>query len=297
MQPSAQGQTELMADRDCRTLRELVTDWLSGSSLKPKSIEAYRTALLDLVEHFERIGIEPADIRYKAAVGWLHSLQKRQYAGITINCYLSAARGFWRELQLLEIADGNPFRDLRNAPYERPLPEPLTEEQVTKLLAAEQDFQSFVLWNFFYATGFRIDVTRKLKRAQVDFDVKAVKVVGKRGREILQPLGPNILRLLGEHFARAKDSEWVFPGKGLACLRADTIRKRLRETAKAAGLQRDVRPHQLRHSIATHMHERGADIREVQAFLWHENIQTTQIYTKVSTKRLRDIINRTHPHA
>jgi site-specific recombinase XerD len=240
------------------------------------------------------LGLLPFQIKYREALAWANSLKKRQYAGITLNCYLSAARGFWRELQMLGLADHNPFRELRNAPYSRPLPEPLTEDQIRSLIAAEQDFKLYVMWVFFYATGFRIDVTRKLKWEQIDFLTSNVKVRGKRDKEILHPIRADLLRLL-EGLRQRSDSVWVFPGEKGAAMRGDTIRKHLRSVAKAAGLERDVRPHQLRHSIATHMHERGADIREVQAFLWHENIQTTQIYTQVTTKRLREIINRTHP--
>lgn len=284
-----------MAERDCRTLRELVTDWLSGSSLKPNSLQAYRTALVDLVEYFERLSMEPADIKYKHAAGWLSSLVKRKYKGVTINCYLSAARGFWRELQLLEIADYNPFRELKGAQYTRPLPQPLSEAEIQAILQSETDLQLYALWSFFYATGFRIDVTRLIKRSHVDFQNQCVRVTGKRDKDQVQPLGPNILRLLEAHLKRAKDSSWLFPGKGSSPMRADTIRKRLREAAERAGLTRDVRPHQIRHSIATHMHDRGADIRDVQVFLNHTNLQTTQIYTHVSTKRLREVIERTHP--
>lgn len=284
-----------MAESDIRTLRELAQDWLSSSSLKPKSKEAYKTALLDLVEHFERVSMAPADIRYKDAVGWMTSLKKRGYKGITINCYLSAVRGLWRELMLLEIASWSPFRDLKNAPYQRPLPEPLSEEEIRALIKAEPDLQLHTLWAFFYNTGFRIDVTRHCRRDQVDFANQCVRIRHKRDKDQIQPLRAPILMLLKAHLEKAKPSPWLFPGRGDDCLGEDYIRKALRAAAKRIGLTRDVRPHQLRHSIATHMHDNGADIREVQEFLDHDNIQTTQIYTRVSKKRLRDVIERTHP--
>src|SRR5262245_12904926 len=147
-----------MAESDCRTLRQLAHDWLGASGLSPNTTQAYRTALLDAVEFFERESLEPADIKYKQARAWVTSLQKRNYAGITVNCYLSAMRGFWVELQNLEIVESNPFRELKSARYERPLPQPLAEDEVKALIQAELDPQLHTLWAFFYATGFRIDV-------------------------------------------------------------------------------------------------------------------------------------------
>lgn len=287
-----------MAEQDCRSLRQLAGDWLSGSALSANTVQAYQTALIDLVEHFERVGLQPADIKYKHAVAWMVSLQKRNYAGITINCYLSAARGLWRELLLLDIAHHNPFRELRNAPYQRPLPEPLAPSEIRALIKAEPDLQLHTLWEFFYATGFRIDVTRRIKRDQLDFANKCIKVRNKRKKEQIQPLRDPILLLLKAHLERSPDSPWLFPGKdwnGSKPMTSDTIRKNLREAAKRIGLTRDVRPHQLRHSIATHMFDGGADLRDVQEFLDHDSVQTTQIYTRVSRKRLRDVIERTHP--
>lgn len=289
-----------MAESDCRTLRELVGDWLSSCGLSANTVQTYRTALVDLVEHFERESFDPADIRYKQAKGWLSSLQKRQYVGSTINSYLSAARGFWVELLNLEIAEHNPFRELRNARYQRPLPHPLEEGEVVSLIVGEPDLQLRTLWAFFYNTGFRIDVTRRVKRDQVDFGNKLVRVVHKRGKEQIQPLRDPMLRMLEAHLLKAKESPYLFPGddwKGGRAMQGDTIREKLREAAKRAGFSRDVRPHQFRHSIATHMHERGADLREIQVFLDHDNIQTTAIYLRVSKKRLREVVERTKPPA
>lgn len=287
-----------MAEQDCRTLRQLVDDWLGSSGLSANTVQAYRTALVDLVEHFERLGLQPADIKYKQAREWMVSLQKRSYAGITINCYLSAARGLWRELLALEIAEFNPFREMKNAAYERPLPEPLAESEVRALIKAEPDLMLHALWEFFYRTGFRCTVTATLRRDQVDFANKCVKVRNKRNREQIQPLRESTLLLLRALFD-LKPSEWAFPGRTWSGvehhIQTDTIREKLREAAKRIGLTRDVRPHQLRHSIATHMHDNGADIREVQEFLDHTNIGTTQIYTRISKRRLRNIIDKTHP--
>lgn len=285
-----------MAERDCRTLRQLADDWLASSRLAPNSRQAYRTALVDLVEHFERLGMDPADIKYRQARDWMTSLQKRSYSGVTINGYLSAARGLWRELLLLEIAHTNPFRELRNALYERPLPEPLSREEVKALIHGEPDLMLRTLWTFFYRTGFRCSVTAKLRREQVDFANRCVRVTNKRNRDQVQPLADPVLMLLRALFD-SRASEWAFPGRNYKGqerpIQNDTIRERLREAAKRVGLTRDVRPHQLRHSIATHMHDNGADIREVQEFLDHTNIQTTQIYTRISKERLRRVIDRT----
>lgn len=290
-----------MAESDCRTLRELAHDWLSSCGLSANTVQAYGTALNDLVEHFERESLQPSDVKYKHAKGWLVSLQKRQYVGSTINSYLSAARGFWVELLNLELAEFNPFREMKNAKYERPLPEPLEEREIVSLIHGEPDLQLRTLWAFFYNTGFRVDVTRKIRRDQVDFGNKLVKVRHKRNKEQLQPLRDPMLTLLRAHLEKAPKSELLFPGdfwRGQhRAMQADTIREKLREAAKRAGLTRDVRPHQLRHSIATHMHERGADLREIQVFLDHDNIQTTAIYLRVSKKRLREVIDRTKPPA
>ena len=289
-----------MAEQDCRTLRELAADWLSSSNFAPNTKQAYHTGLMDMVEHFERLNLDASDIKYKHTVTWMKSLQARQYVGSTINSYLSAVRGLWRELQLLEIAEFNPWRDLKGARYDRPLPEPLSEDEVVALIRGELDLQLRTLWAFLYNTGFRIDVTRRIKREQLDFGNRWVKVRHKRNKEQIQPLRDPIITLLRAHLSKSKESPYLFPGddwKGGRMMQADTIREKLREAAKRIGLTRDVRPHQFRHSISSHMHERGADLREIQVFLDHDDIQTTAIYLRVSKKALREVVEKTKPPA
>lgn len=277
------------------------TRWLLVCEYSTSTTSTYRTALRDLAEHLDRLHLRIAQVGYEAAESWLESLSKRRYAGSTKQNYLAAARGFWRWLLKKRLVKHNPFKEVDRIRYVRPLPRPFTETQVNAILAAEDDIHLRALWEFFYATGARNEEARTLKRHALDLESGIVIIFGKAKKERYVELPRTALLAVRAHLQALKGkrshSPYLFPGRGGGMLRQDTIRKKLREAARRAGIPpvEKVHPHRLRHSIATHLHNRGMDIRDLQELLGHTSIATTQVYTQVARERLFKVVRAAHP--
>jgi integrase/recombinase XerC len=218
--------------------------------------------------------------------------------------------------------DANPVKGVPLPKLPRRLPVFMTERQVLDLLAAprrvaeqrkarhpaaphpDADWQMWrdTAWlEVFYSSGVRIHELVGLDRANLDLSAGMMRVVGKGNRERLCPLGtPAIVSLrayLGLCPFTAIDTPAVFVSNRGQRLSPRTIQHALKTYLAAAGLDHHLSPHKLRHSFATHLLDRGADLRSVQELLGHANLTTTQIYTAVSTERLKRVYNETHPRA
>lgn len=262
-------------------------------------MEGYRHCLRDLVEYLERIGKSVEDVDYVIAEAWLLSLEKRKYKGSTMRGHIAAARGLWRELQRRRVVQYNPFKDLRTIRYKTPIPDPLSEEQVRNLIDAEPFPMRKAMWECFYATGFRISSVRLIETDHVNFDAHTVRALRKGNQYQVQHMTSALEAAIKSHLQYSRRYKYLFActlsGREGQPLAECTIRKYLREAALRVGITRKIWPHLLRHSIATHLLDRGADLRYVQEFLDHESIQSTGIYTHVSKARLRGVIDDCHP--
>jgi site-specific recombinase XerD len=265
----------------------------------PATAERYGIALRDLCEYLERNGKTVEEVDYTMAEGWLISLQKRNYSGSTLRNSVSAARSFWLELQRKKIVPYNPFKDLRPIRYKRPVPNPLSQEQVRALIDAEPFPIRKAMWECFYGTGFRISSVRLLERENVNFESHTIRTLKKGGVDHVQHMTETLENAIKDHLKYSQPHHYLFAcslnGREGRPLAEETIRKFLSEAAVRVGIQRKVWPHLLRHSIATHLLDRGADLRHVQVFLDHGSIQATEIYTHVSKEKLRSVIDDCHP--
>jgi len=155
-----------------------------------------------------------------------------------------------------------------------------------------------------YATGLRVSELVGLRIEGVDFRLGVVRAFGKGRKERMVPLGDMALMALNTYQEQGREkllagrrSEYMFVTARGGPLTRQGFWKNLKRYARAAGIKREISPHQLRHSFATHLLERGADLRSVQAMLGHVDISTTEIYTHVNAQRLRKVYDRFHPRA
>ena len=239
---------------------------------------------------------------------YLANLAAVDYAKTSTGRTLACLRTFFAFLERRGFPGENPAANLRNPKRDLKLPNVLDEKEVERLLeaAGATDFagrRDRALLETIYSGGLRVSEAVGLDLADATLEAGMVRVrEGKGGKERLAPIGKPATRAIGawleERRGRARpDEPALFVNAGGGRLDARSARRIVTAAAAAAGLGRRVSPHTLRHSFATHLLDRGADLRSVQELLGHENLTTTQIYTHVGTSRLRQVYDGAHPRA
>ena len=244
----------------------------------------------------------------------------------TIRRKISALRAFYRFLRHGGRHDSDPLDGIRGLRMRRHLPEVLSPDEIARLIAvplqrleADQGAEESALRRYFalrdtavletlYGGGLRVGEAASLTRASIDLGERFIRVFGKGSKERICPVGrpcADALRALFDaeralwpgHEALPASSRPVFLNKFGRRLTARSMERALQEHLAAAGLPTSFTPHSLRHSFATHMLDAGADLRSVQELLGHSSLSTTQIYTHVSTQRIKSVYNAAHPRA
>jgi len=227
------------------------------------------------------------------------------YSRTSIARKLSCLRSFFKFLNQRGIIHTNPIRFLRTPRLGLRLPSFLTEEEVVALLESPPPTPSGLrdraIMEMLYATGIRVSELAGLNLSDIDILGGTIRVFGKGKKERIVPVGRPALSALAEYLKTRRglsrmDKNAVFlneRGGRLSCRSIETI---LTKYARIAGLKK-VTPHTLRHSFATHMLSRGADLRMVQELLGHRSLSTTQIYTHITPQRLKEVYNIAHPRA
>jgi integrase/recombinase XerD len=230
---------------------------------------------------------------------------------------LSALRQFYRFLFAEGVRTDDPTGGIDSPRQGRPLPKILSEGEVARLLAAarawpgREGLRAVALVELFYATGLRISELITLPAAALARDPRVLTVRGKGGKERLVPLGAPARAAVAAYRSawaaegkrqpksRLAESRWLFPSRGGAThLTRQRVAQMLKGLAIAAGIDPGkISPHVLRHAFASHMLDRGADLRALQKMLGHADITTTQIYTHVPGERMKTLVNTRHPLA
>jgi len=281
---------------------------LAGLGLATNTIEAYSQDLRDFTQYLARKGIHrPEEVRRSTITLYLFSLRRRGFTPATARRRLSAIRSFYRYLLQEGRVSADPTLDLSGPRVGRRLPKVLTLEEVERLLAQPQGSSPLALRDramleVLYATGLRVSELVSLDLQDVHLEMEYVRCRGKGGKERIVPLGSMAVRALLAYLregrpllARGRQTPALFLNRRGGRITRQGFWKVLRQYAREARIKGTVRPHILRHSFATHLLERGADLRAVQEMLGHASIATTQIYTHVAKERLRQIYEEAHP--
>lgn len=279
-------------------------------NLSPHTLQAYARDLGQVAGFCRQRGragfaaVQPLDL-----VEFLKQLNSRGLSVRSQARLLSALRTCYRFLLGEGRCQRDPTREIDSPRVGRKLPEFLSIAEVDALLAAcggtaPRQVRDRAMLEVLYATGLRVSELVNLKLEMLDLRRGLVRPFGKRRKERLVPLGEQSLAALHDYLERGRPallgrraSEFVFVSTRGRPLTRQGFWKNLKRLALQAGIRQSVSPHQLRHSFATHLLERGADLRSVQAMLGHADISTTEIYTHVNAERLRQVINRFHPRS
>jgi integrase/recombinase XerC len=238
------------------------------------------------------------------------------YSAATMARKIATLRSFYKWAARRNLAAGNPMTAIRTPRQSKRLPKAITIEQIERLLSTPSDsdvlgVRDRAMLETLYSTGIRVSELVGMNVEDVDDAGEALRIRGKGKKERIVPLGKHAMGALRRYIqmlqADAKFAAvWgpngshagpLFVNKHAKRLSSRSVRRKLDKYLKSAGLDPDISPHTLRHSFATHLLENGADLRSVQELLGHQSLSTTQIYTHLTTQRLKDAYDQAHPRA
>ena len=278
-------------------------------SLSENSVSAYRTDMEKLRVYADSIGVEPDSITHdhlQNFLAYLHDLglNKRSQSRI-----LSGVRGFYKYLLIEEVIDSDPTELIESPKIGRKLPEFLTIAEIDAMEAAidlskSDGHRNKAIIETLYSCGLRVSELVNLKLTELFFNDGYIRVIGKGNKERLVPIGHKAIRDINQYLQQRNDvnsrideeyKNIVFLNRWGRQLTREMVFTIIKKYAKLAGITKNISPHTLRHSFATHLVEGGADLRAVQEMLGHESIQTTEIYTHLDREYLRQTILKFHP--
>ena len=271
--------------------------------LSDNTLASYKHDLAMYTEHLGKLGVleaQQADVS-----GFLKFLYSRKLKPRSAARAFAAVRGLHRFLILERAREDNPTANIDQPRWWKPLPNVLSLEEVDRLLAAPdtstpKGLRDRALLEVLYATGLRVSELIGLRLDGVDIAVGFVRCIGKGSKERIVPLGESAGAAIADYMKVRrvkKPTNYLFLNHVGGKLSRMGFWKILRAYGLRGGIKKKLTPHVLRHSFATHLLERGADLRAVQTMLGHADISTTEIYTHVMRERLKEIYKSYHPRA
>jgi integrase/recombinase XerC len=240
---------------------------------------------------------------------YLALLNEKQYSKATIARKLATLRSFYKFLVKRNYVRSNPVVSIRTPKQEKKLPRFLEYEEVKKLLNTPPvntwlGARDKAILETLYSTGIRVSELVALNMDDIDFLGEVIHIRGKGKKERIAPIGSSALQVI-QHYMEYRnkraqsngnfDSKVLFVNKHGRRLSTRSVRRKMDKYLKMSGMDPAISPHTLRHSFATHMLNNGADLRSVQELLGHQSLSTTQIYTHLTTRKLKQVYNSAHP--
>ena len=278
--------------------------------LSSHTVAAYFRDLRQWQNFIQELGVSgPAYVTPKQLREWIFSLKEEGLAPSSIRRSQSALRSYYRFLLAEGMVEEDPTDRMESPRVDRRLPEFLSLEETLRFLQAA-DASRVLYWRdraileFLYASGVRVSELVNLQLINLDLEGSFATIFGKGSKERLVPLGGPAIRALHRYLCDVRPGLDAGHGEGRVFLnaRGRPLRRKsvwvlVKDAARRAGLAKDISPHTIRHTFATHLVERGADLAAVQELLGHSDISTTQIYTHLDRDYLRKVHRRYHPRS
>jgi len=276
--------------------------------LSKNTIEAYSHGLNRFLYHLKEKGFQEIKSATKFDIrSFLLNLKRQGLSSKTITRNLVSIRTFFRFLIQEGVLEFNPAEEVESPRIAKTLPEILTLKEVEQLLE-QPDTQTPLgirdrtMLEMLYATGMRVSELIRLPINHVNLEGGYVLIYGKGARERIVPLGGEAMKWISFYskttrgsLTKGKESPFLFITRSGNGMSRQMFWKNIKAYGSGAGIRKRITPHLLRHSFASHLLERGADLRSVQMMLGHVDISTTQIYTHVTGERLKKVHQRYHP--
>ena len=274
--------------------------------MSPNTVESYARDLAALAAFAEKRKLDPAALDRRELDAFVRSLMASGLSPRSTARAVACIRGFYKFLAVEQRRESSPADDLRAPRAWAALPKFLDLEEVDRLLAQPdvsrpRGLRDKALISVLYATGLRVSELISLKLPNLHLQEGYLTCIGKGDKERIVPIGQEATDWVQKYLAEArpklvpKSSPWLFVNARGGPLSRVGFWKLLKEYGLKAGITRNISPHVLRHSFATHLLDRGADLRAIQMMLGHADLSTTQIYTHVLEARLRSVYDRFHP--
>lgn len=292
-----------------------VADFLRFCSLErglsKNTVNSYQLDLNQFVEYLDKEKISDWSEDPLVIDSYLAKQRDEGKKTSTISRGITTLRRFYRYLLRQHILVVDPLIQIDTPKQEKRLPLALSQKEVSELLAQPNlntatGLRDRAILELLYATGMRVSELINLKETDLHTDLKIIRVLGKGSKERLVPVTDFALNWVDKYLKEVRDPALL--KKGVACdflflnnragqLTRQAVWQSIKKYSKLARIDKDITPHTLRHTFATHLLENGADLRVVQEILGHSDISTTQIYTNLSQKHIFDVYLKTHPRA
>ncbi|MBI6546028.1 MAG: site-specific tyrosine recombinase XerD [Cyanobacteria bacterium NC_groundwater_1444_Ag_S-0.65um_54_12] len=267
----------------------------SERGLSEHTLAAYTNDLRQFGEFLLELQlVNLADTNRMTIMAYMRRMRERSLAASSIARKLAALKTFYQWLIQEGKIERDPTLDLERPKLPRGLPKVLNQTEVVKLVEGQRDLRDRAILELLYAGGLRVSELTYLNVADMNFNTGYVRCLGKGSRERLVPLSRTALQAIEVYLSQVRNKlrcrsneKALFVNYSGSRLTRQAIWKVVKEAAKTAGISKDITPHTLRHSFATHLLEGGADLRAVQEMLGHADISTTQLYTHISKRHLK----------
>jgi len=292
------------------TISSFLTHVRVEKGLSSNTVSAYRRDLVKFDEFARKRKLSLEGVSRDDLVDFLASLYRLRLESKTVARELVTLRNFFRFAQIQDLIPEDPSVNLESPKIRRNLPGYLRLEEVERLLTQPDvktpiGLRDRAMLEVFYSTGLRVSELIGVRITDLDAKVGCVRCIGKGDKERIVPVGKKALAIVERYLrdarpkllGRVTGNPALFVNRRGAPLSRVGVWKILSAYGRLAGLRMALTPHMLRHSFATHLLERGADLRSVQLMLGHADISTTQIYTHVVEERLKQIYKAHHPRA
>jgi integrase/recombinase XerD len=277
--------------------------------LADNTLYAYQRDMMKFAEFAAKQKVSLGQVERAHVVDFLHSLYLKKLDGRSVARHLVTIRQFFRFCFAEGLLQEDPAANVQSPKFRQSLPEFLSLAEVDRLLAQPDASSTLGLRDkamieLLYSTGLRVSELCGLKIQDIQMDLGCLRCIGKGNKERLVPVGKRALQVVQEYITKSRmqilgkrSSSFLFPSRTGSAINRFVFWKILGTYGRRAELRKALTPHMLRHSFATHLLDRGADLRSVQMMLGHADIATTQIYTHVVEERLKQVYKAHHPRA
>lgn len=272
-----------------------------------QTIKSYMNDLYKFYIYVTKNRLKFNEIQKKEILEYTKSLNSQNLSSTSINHNISVIRSFYKFIVINENLKNDPTEYIEAPKLRKKLPKVLSIDEVKKLLEVDlidkYSYRNKAMLETMYATGLRVSELVNLKINDVDFDACLIKTLGKGSKERIVPIGDYAILFLAKYLNEyrpqllKKDyNDYLFLNNRGKKISRQTFYKIIEELAIKKNIKTEISPHTLRHSFATHLLDRGADIVSIKEMLGHSSLATTQIYTHLSNQKLQDEYNKFHPH-
>lgn len=270
--------------------------------LSNNTIDAYKR---DLYSFFNYVKKSYKSIKKEDVINYITSLDIDPKS---INRHIVTLKNYFNFLEKNSMIDINPCEDITGLKTKKSIPRVLSEEDIDKLLDINPknafEYRNKAMLELMYSSGLRVSELLNLNVNDIDFDLNIVRIFGKGSKERIMPINEIATSFLYDYIniyrntlLKNKVNDILFLNSRGEKLSRQGFFKILKEIAREKGIKKELSPHTLRHSFATHLLNHGADLRSIQTMLGHENIETTQIYTHVSNNMVKEEYESAHPRS